>query len=1145
MNLPKTTRRDPGFALVVTLSLMILLTVIAVGMLTLATITLRSTSTGDAAEQARSNARLALMLAIGELQREMGPDSRISAPHDVGGATGGQPHWTAVYDAWQRPATGTDSPDTRSPTFRGWLTSGANAATGGPVGTADKVQLFGPGSLGGTTTPLDEVSVPMHEVKVGQKRGRIAWWTADEGMKAKVNAGPEPLASSSFGISDSLFNNQAPPNIGQRAIPPLSAMEWKPGHRAISVSNSQLTLAAGLARGGLGKSIHDVTVHSAGVLADVRSGRLKRDLGNLLSRPLTQSSNMPLYLADGRMNNFTIGADGAVSNSSVVKAWSQAYNSADQWGINLEELHLFHNLHRELNWTGSRPSLVSKNSREAVVSDPYYMYRRPTVQGLQFIFSLSAIQDPKAAAGRYKMQMNLDALVVLSNPNDIPLQYPPGLVLPFQLLNLPYSMNWKIQRPNGTMVSTTSTVGNFNVFKGHVEGGTAGAPAVGFTLEPGEAAVYGSSTATNFDLNLRRGFEPTGGVKLTGWELNATNLEPEASVNFQMTRIAKTTSANAWTYYNAWIGPRPNNGGWQMDSAALFGGSLSAAMNDYLPPVVEPPQSRPVSDFINKPQPVMMLSFLQNVEQAYTTAPPDAFASRPFLLNEPALTERSMNPDRFQTDRHATQMLITAEPMNYEYRATVAAGMNGRNAYIGGGRQPSLGGSFNVVSRRIPLAPPLSLGAFQNAVASGFSDHFNESDIRFQVGGNRLCITADSFPSSAIALSGHIHALPLVSQAIGNSHSIPHLKADQVFSQNNNTTAARGTVGKVATDHSWMANTALWDSWFLSSIVSGTGTANTPWMKDPRSARAQFTDLVEGKHTLRNKRYVFNPSKTPEEAMKELFSGDSFKNSAINQLSKYLLADGAFNVNSTSKDAWAALLSSVRDQTLLTKTGGTQSFSHPFGTLGHATSTATSGTEGDWSGLRDLDEADIKDLADAIVKQVKDRGPFLSLADFVNRRPNSSDPVHQTLGALQAAIDTSGLNDRFASGSRRSNPGDFAPIAGSGDIAKEPEPARAIGSPGHLSQGDLLTAIGSQITVRSDTFIIRTYGDARDKSNKILSTAWCEAVIQRVPEYIDPTDVPEAQTGWPQPSSTLTPANTRFGRRLVVGSFRWLSREEI
>ena len=49
---------DKGFALVVTLSLMILLTLIAVGLLSLSAVSLRSTSQGDASERRRAPTRV-------------------------------------------------------------------------------------------------------------------------------------------------------------------------------------------------------------------------------------------------------------------------------------------------------------------------------------------------------------------------------------------------------------------------------------------------------------------------------------------------------------------------------------------------------------------------------------------------------------------------------------------------------------------------------------------------------------------------------------------------------------------------------------------------------------------------------------------------------------------------------------------------------------------------------------------------------------------------------------------------------------------------------------------------------------------------------------------------------------------------------
>jgi Tfp pilus assembly protein PilX len=76
-------RRSRGFALIVTLSLMILLTVIAVGLLSLSSISLRASSQSSDMNVARGNARMALILAIGELQKTAGIDTRVTARADL------------------------------------------------------------------------------------------------------------------------------------------------------------------------------------------------------------------------------------------------------------------------------------------------------------------------------------------------------------------------------------------------------------------------------------------------------------------------------------------------------------------------------------------------------------------------------------------------------------------------------------------------------------------------------------------------------------------------------------------------------------------------------------------------------------------------------------------------------------------------------------------------------------------------------------------------------------------------------------------------------------------------------------------------------------------------------------------------------
>ena len=110
--------------MVVTLALMILLTVIAVGLLTLSTISLRASSQEDLMKQARQNARLAMMLALGDLQKTTGPDQAVTAPADIRGTTLAQPRITGVWQGWKWDGSGSaDYGDKKTSKFLRWLVS--------------------------------------------------------------------------------------------------------------------------------------------------------------------------------------------------------------------------------------------------------------------------------------------------------------------------------------------------------------------------------------------------------------------------------------------------------------------------------------------------------------------------------------------------------------------------------------------------------------------------------------------------------------------------------------------------------------------------------------------------------------------------------------------------------------------------------------------------------------------------------------------------------------------------------------------------------------------------------------------------------------------------------------------------------------
>ena len=86
MKSPKFRNKQPanGFALIATISVMVLLVMIALAMLSLSTMETRASRNDQAMAQAKANARMALMMAIGDLQLSLGPDQRVNANAAIG-----------------------------------------------------------------------------------------------------------------------------------------------------------------------------------------------------------------------------------------------------------------------------------------------------------------------------------------------------------------------------------------------------------------------------------------------------------------------------------------------------------------------------------------------------------------------------------------------------------------------------------------------------------------------------------------------------------------------------------------------------------------------------------------------------------------------------------------------------------------------------------------------------------------------------------------------------------------------------------------------------------------------------------------------------------------------------------------------------
>jgi hypothetical protein len=287
------------------------------------------------------------------------------------------------------------------------------------------------------------------------------------------------------------------------------------------------------------------------------------------------------------------------------------------------------------------------------------------------------------------------------------------------------------------------------------------------------------------------------------------------------------------------------------------------------------------------------------------------------------------------------------------------------------------------------------------------------------------------------------------------------------------------------------------------------------------------------------------PASAAALAKERLLKGSALHPEAIARLGAHVFLDGAFNVNSTRKDAWRAVLSSARNRAkLLNGKPVSSTDKTPFGSSGlvsaAAAQPASNPTElNQWCGFRELDDTQIEDLAGQIVKEVKARGPFLSLADFINRRPSGSGNA-RLLGTAQAAIEAAGLNASLKGGSRSVAASDFAKLPAADVAGAGGGLARSAGIPGYLMQSDLLAAFANELTPRGDTFRIRGYGAATDASGLVTAEAWCEAIVQRMPEYLDPADAAETE------HAKLTGnVNRTFGRRFQLISFQWLPRDAV
>ncbi len=413
----------------------------------------------------------------------------------------------------------------------------------------------------------------------------------------------------------------------------------------------------------------------------------------------------------------------------------------------------------------------------------------------------------------------------------------------------------------------------------------------------------------------------------------------------------------------------------------------------------------------------------------------------------------------------------------------------------------------------------------------------------------------------------------------------------------------------VRTDHAFAANLALWDTFYFSGLNLATSSyspgntvaadlATEPAVKTLQDKGLQTlgvtgsidfsslkTALNNGKKILANKRvtYAADGKDAPTLSVADNMAPNQFPHPAY--LGRNALYDGGFNVNSTSKAAWKAVLGGLRGMTIsgASSSSGTAltRFANAFDPSG------PNGKTSPWNSYRELSDVEIDTLAEKVVIEVRRRGPFMSLGDFVNRRllgqtnstfsPNANPPYSWTdkfslKGALQAAIDAANINKDaiVAAGGTFSRPasvlavidpngpetlnyGDktytfqssayeskgaviipnnrFPSLRAMSETNDHTKAIAGLGAPGIVTQMDVLNSVGPNLTPRSDTFVVRAFGEALDNAGASIGKAWVEIVVQRTAEYFDQTP--------PKVATDFDPTKDEVNRRKL--SYRTIS----
>ena len=1211
-----------GFALVVVLSLMVLLTVLAVGLLSLSSVALRNAGQISAMFRAKANARLALMLALGDLQRQAGPDTRATASAAILGADGiAHPHWTGIWNT--RAPTGgplftrndkagglSDTRTTAADQGKlalSWLVSGA--ANGADVNprhplSEDPIKLVGPGTVGADAA-TDEVSAPQVAINTGtEQRGHFAWWIGDLGIKANLatpdafeGKSPDSTAPAAGGWFRLMTSQEADATA---IAEPARLDATKKRLLASEITPKLLSAQAATA---LGKHFHDFTIHSDGLLADMANGGLKRDLtayfesnGAIPDRDgLPGLSDKDNLVGPANATDKTAARDGINWGDTRHQSTAPRFGLLRRWASVAAPFG-----NRAFDAIAPKPepaprvaaakSLALANLIPASIASADAPDISPILVEGSVFFNMSWHRSTPPPSGPpshpYQVRLHVYPRFVLWNPYNINLTLDRciGMIqgngrqemwtdgyFPIGDMRLAMIAQWlwteggRNNNFNGSILTSAGYTDPYNGCWYFAIPSTTFAPGECLVFSPDKSAEYSSPKSpedTNYalvtntltcllpphpsrsynvsddEINGGIDFIPTYYWFAPTYAWSANGIQNQTDDCRVIVKQLGTTSHVTCEDFD------------RLPQLALLSASLqygsgrepriSWSLNEKMP--IEETGSTAVSA-----QPLKAIPNVRTREGIRLRWFDEHLSNTEgsgSLKGTPHFEEAMLatwNPRAAYATRSPYENIAGSMPSSGTLGGPWFFGAYTRDLYDGAvswndqmpvprdGRYhgnpfgpPQESGGKNIVLFDLPRdgTGVLSIGQFQHAKLSEFIWHPS-----YAVGQSLADPRLASGRLSGLNRTAPLFASTAETQKGGFDMSAIGWSSDVERSANNDAWATQGRAifqdypasDNLVYDLSFELNQTLWDAFFLST---GSTYAKQGLLTDPAHP------------PLPNGRMRLAPITGPSAKAEDL---TDFHRCAFS-----LSVDGAFNVNSTSVEAWKAVLGATRR---LSTNGKSAAFPRVLSPPdGQWTAADSADTKTAWSGMRALTPDEIDRLANAIVVEVRKRGPFLSLADFVNRRLINDETGR--MGALQTAIEAAHLNDRFKAAfpldNSRSLPDYTHPdhIQDATRLEQTLKPdCKAWGIPGYLTQGDLLQLLGPMLTARSDTFVIRTYGDATDANGKVEARIWCETIVQRCPEPIapDPSGLNSSKLG----------KSTDMGRRFVVKSFRWLSPEEV